>query len=784
MDIAAEYYASGQPRRPGCAAGPCGASLVTYVLLALLGSVVLASAQSADYTSGPTPGDPRTIARDHLRTHRGELGLEELDLEDALERQVETRRHRTTHIYLRQRVRGLEVEGADLGLSVDRRGRTFARWSRFVSGAARKIDEIRPKLSARDALGRAAALLSLGSAAPNAVLRRTGGVAQGIVFEGGAISRDEIPAKLVYQPDEPDRNVLRLAWDLVIRTPDGRHWWSLRIDATRGTLLEQVDWISRESYNVYPLPIGSPSHGARSVVVMPPDPTASPFGWHDLDGIAGADLTITLGNNAQAQEDVGGDDGAGFRPDGGAELVFDFPIDLGQQPSTYQSAAISNVFYWNNIAHDIFYQYGFDEASGNFQSNNYGRGGAALDPVRADSQDAAGLNGAQFGTPPDGMAPRMELFLWSGTPMRDSSLDSGIIVHEYGHGVTHRLTGGPGNVSCLDAGQSEGMAEGWSDFFGLVFTSTAADTSGTSRPVGTYVLAQAPTGPGIRTQPYSTNLAVNDLTLGDMTSQPRPHGVGEVWTSALWEVYWELVDAYGFDEDLYSGSGGNNLAMQLVVDALKLQECDPTFIEARDAVFLADLNANASDNECFLWRAFAKRGFGAGASVNPNPNIFAASESFGVPAQCAEFCADGTTQAGEQCDDANRLEGDGCSSRCRDEFSHVFEGTALGGSVEMLIEGELIEVETVDGETAAQVASNVSIAIHANGTLTSLGVTATAFGETLIVGGSIDSVVISDPGLVPAVPAGPFVGPTAVVLILGFAALCLGAMREGRPGAR
>ena len=33
-------------------------------------------------------------------------------------------------------------------------------------------------------------------------------------------------------------------------------------------------------------------------------------------------------------------------------------------------------------------------------------------------------------------------------PDRDSDLDSGVIIHEYGHGFSNRLTGG--NVGCLD----------------------------------------------------------------------------------------------------------------------------------------------------------------------------------------------------------------------------------------------------------------------------------------------------------------------------------------------
>jgi extracellular elastinolytic metalloproteinase len=560
-------------------------AVLSLVLIFLLGLVPSASAQPAGFLSGPATGDPGAIARDHLRTHREELGFEAADLDDALERRFETRHNGTTHLNLRQRVRGLEVISGNMGIAVDREGRVFARWSRFVPDAARRIDATRPTLSAREALARAASALELGAAAPNPVVRHLGGVEQGVVFEGGAISRDEIPAKLVYQPDG---EALRLAWDFVIRTPDGRHWWNLRIDATRGKLLERVDWTARDSYNVYPLPVESPSHGPRAIEVSPADPTASPFGWHDLDGMPGADFTITLGNNVQAQEDVGGDDGAGFRPDGGVSLVFDFPIDLSQAPSTYQSASITNLFYWNNIAHDIFYRYGFDEAAGNFQSNNYGGGGEDLDPVRADAQDGASLNNAQFSAPPDGIPGRMEMFLWSGSPQRDSALDSGMIVHEYAHGLTSRLTGGAADAACLDVGQSAGMAEGWSDWFALVFMAEAGDSGSDPRPFASYLAGHAPSGPGLRSHPYSTDFAVNDLTLASIATQARPHGVGEVWAAALWEVYWELVAAHGFDTDLYAGSGGNNLALQLVVDALKLQPCDPTFIEARDAVLMAE----------------------------------------------------------------------------------------------------------------------------------------------------------------------------------------------------
>ena len=60
---------------------------------------------------------------------------------------------------------------------------------------------------------------------------------------------------------------------------------------------------------------------------------------------------------------------------------------------------VTNLFYGCNTFHDIYYRYGFDEASGNFQVSNYGRGGVGGDDVRCEAQDGSGTNNANFSTP-------------------------------------------------------------------------------------------------------------------------------------------------------------------------------------------------------------------------------------------------------------------------------------------------------------------------------------------------------------------------------------------------
>lgn len=199
-------------------------------------------------------------------------------------------------------------------------------------------------------------------------------------------------------------------------------------------------------------------------------------------------------------------------------------------------------------------------------------------------------------------------------------------------GLSNRLTGGASNVNCLSGSQQAG--EGWSDLCALFFTATPTDTGTMSRGVGNYVLSEPTTGTGIRPAPYTTDINANPYTYGDISSQPVPHGVGFVWASIVWEVYWALVDEYGFDEDLYAGTGGNNIAIQLVVDGLKIQPCNPTFVEARDAILEADEINNRGVNKCLIWEGFAKRGLGVNAYDGGSPYSRSVQEDFQLPQAC------------------------------------------------------------------------------------------------------------------------------------------------------
>jgi extracellular elastinolytic metalloproteinase len=147
---------------------------------------------------------------------------------------------------------------------------------------------------------------------------------------------------------------------------------------------------------------------------------------------------------------------------------------------------------------------------------------------------------------------------------RDGDLDNAVIAHEYGHGISNRLTGGPAASGCL--GNQEQMGEGWSDWFGLMMTIEVGDTETDNRPIGTYLFGQPIDGAGIRPYPYTTDMAVNPMTYASSFSGVSvPHGLGSVWCTMLWDMTWMMVDEYGFDSDLYDGTGGNNMAMDLVI---------------------------------------------------------------------------------------------------------------------------------------------------------------------------------------------------------------------------
>ncbi len=653
-----------------------------FVLLVCL-AVTLGIQNSPPISAAPAERAPvsaedgEAIARAHLETNAAQYGVSRDDLTGL--RVVTNYADSTTgarYVKFVQTVNGIEVHLAVVNVTLLPDGSVLYVGNRALPDLAKNANSTTPALTPADAIAAAANALALRYDANTvAQLELLGGAEQASRFAGGNLSLEAIPVKLVYQPR--DDGSLRLAWDLNIYQLDALHWWDMRVDALTGELLDRGDWVVSEnwdallndpnqiatgampgllhttadfaeqivaphapllvgSYRVYAIPTESPSHGGRTLVANPDNALASPYGWHDTNGASGAEFTTTQGNNAHAYTDTDNNNSpdAGSSPSGGASLIFDFPLDLAQAPSTYRPAAVTNLFYWNNLMHDIPYIYGFTESAGNFQENNYGRGGTGSDYVYAEAQDGGGTNNANFATPSDGNNPRMQMYIWTApTPDRDGDLDNGIIAHEYGHGISNRLTGtGPG---CL--GNQEQMGEGWSDWQAVLLTMRTGDTATTNRGVGTYALNQPITGVGIRPAPYNTNFAVNNYTYSNLPSMAVPHGVGFVWNTMLWEMNWELINAHGFNPNIYGAwnTGGNNLAYKLVQDGMAIQPCSPGFVDGRNAILAADQALTGGANQCRIWAAFARRGLGASASQGSTNNRSDGTAAFDLPSQCS-----------------------------------------------------------------------------------------------------------------------------------------------------
>jgi len=225
----------------------------------------------------------------------------------------------------------------------------------------------------------------------------------------------------------------------------------------------------------------------------------------------------------------------------------------------------------------------------------------------------------------------------------DGSFDNGIVTHEYGHGISNRLTGT--GYGCLNSTtDKEQMGEGWSDFFALMLTNKPGDNASVARGIGTYVVGQPTTGGGIRPAKYSPDFTINNYTYGDTNGMqynngsaivPDVHSIGFVWATMLWDLHWKYVEKYGYSSDVTANTtNGSSRVLQLVTDALKLQVCNPTFVNGRDAILAAEMATTGGTDKCMIWRTFANRGLGVNATAGSKTNINDQVQDFTVPAEC------------------------------------------------------------------------------------------------------------------------------------------------------
>lgn len=605
------------------------------------------------------------LRRSILKTNQ-DLNFQDLT-ELSISDQTTSLQSGVTHTYVQQYYQGIEIFNALSSIHILENGNVLQINDRFEAYLNARANSSVPGFTAIEALQQVATEVYSQPTSPFILLETPIGDHKQQLLSNGGISRKPIPAKLVYFVS--NNNQLRLSWNLTINEKNSSDSWDYKIDVFTGQILNKTnrthnckhftsnDTTNEEhspegnnhtntnshsrlsgSYNVFEFPVEHPLKGSRSIAVTPHDQTASPFGWHDTNGIPGAEYTTTRGNNTRVWDDG---NNPGYMPDGGSSLNFDFPLNLNAQPAQNIDASITHAFYSVNRLHDVFYHYGFDEQHGNFQENNYNNGGMASDILKVNVQGGTVPCNASMIVPPDGLEPEMSFVPCFN---RDIAFSNNVIAHMYGHGVTKRLVAGASVTNCLD--NAENMGEGWSDYMSLIFTMKSTDQATTGRPVFDWMVDDPN---GARPYLYTTDMAVNPSTYNTIIGSTFPQQLGAVWTTMLWDLTWKFIDLYGFDPDIINGTGGNNMALQLIMEGLKLTPCNPGFVDGRNALLNADKAINGNAHECLIWEVFAKRGLGFSANQASVHNIADGTEAFDVP-----IC--GTTTENQEIESINLFE--------------------------------------------------------------------------------------------------------------------------------
>lgn len=364
-------------------------------------------------------------------------------------------------------------------------------------------------------------------------------------------------------------------------------------------------------------------------------------------------VSQTCGNNARVEGLR-----PGFATTVGVDRKLSFALDLDADPANSIDAIVTQAFFDANVWHDQMYALGFDEVAGNFQQDNFGRGGICKDALRIQVFEASG---GQYGsaTPgrsleDDGQRYLIRYSIEVGPDsVRAAALDKTVVFHELTHTMMYRLA-----VTRSAGQQYLGVQEGWADFFALALTSKPSDNLLSDEPVfswpargkgatpsyrhyyfgargfpysiGTYDAGSNcidptstphrinpltfayidPTAAAIETHPFPpTNIGCTDVrynpALPSSRARNEAHSMGEVWCQALFECRAALYPVYGFE--------ANHIMMQLLVDSAKLLPGQPGMLAARDAIMQADLLRFGGEHQRYLWTAFASRGFGWGA---------------------------------------------------------------------------------------------------------------------------------------------------------------------------
>ncbi len=414
----------------------------------------------------PTARTPADAAREHLRSHAGAYFLRSGDADTLTVKHVHDTGRGAIVVNLVSRPGGLDVWGEQLNVVMDRKLRlvgltgyvsTPESAAALFSGKTSSVRQPLPSFQVDHAAAVAAAYgdltgspLGAGAFVENGVVR---GDYRGVQIRSGVSTPSPLrfPARakqvLFHQPGslvpayyvevasrDPETRALDY-YSYVISGRDGRVLVRTNLSQSAGQAFTYRVWADASGdFRPWDSPYGtavSPAPESAPVdtfvappVLAPQDVTLSSGPISTGDPWLPDDATETVGNNVDAYADLGGEDGYTPDPNGPDyraqvtgprrfQYLWTDAVAAGTNTSS-NKAAIVHLFYLNNWFHDWYYDSGFNEAAGNGQMDNYGRGapGGDQDPLFAEALDFGGRDNANMWTPADGASPRMQMYVF------------------------------------------------------------------------------------------------------------------------------------------------------------------------------------------------------------------------------------------------------------------------------------------------------------------------------------------------------------------------------------
>jgi hypothetical protein len=569
------------------------------------------------FLTGPSSLAARTVALIYVKNHPDVFGLNADELARLILRRDYVDIAGTHHLSFVQSVGGIPVFGNGLQANVAKNGRLINVGGSPV--ASLPTTAASPSISASQARSRAAG--DVQAKARQARASAPSGARRSTTFSNGD------RADLAYFKT---LGGLRLAWQ-TITSPDSSDMYLHLVDAATGRVLYRRDLVQRDSGQVWDYYPGAPAGGAQVSRTLSGLPSKSQtlngnpaHVYSDIndDNVAQPTEEIAPTKNKKFEYPFQNFNSIGAPCSATFICSWDFHTSGSWQVNRAQNGV--QVYYYIGKFHDHLAAapIGFTRAAGNFEAVDG-------DAIQANTDDGANIaNGfpdgfhtdnANMGTPPDGIPPRMQMYLFRDpADPTDPFLPSNggdeadVIYHEFTHGLSNRLVVDALGNSTLGNIQAGSMGEAWSDWYAMDFLNNLGFQSDTAADgevrIGHYV------GHGqdlIRTQPLdcpvkSTSPACHGTagagsggyTYGDfghIRGVPEVHADGEIWGETLWDL---------------RGALGSKLAESLVTRAMELSPGNPSFLDMRNSILQADQVVNHGAANQTIWQVFANRGMG------------------------------------------------------------------------------------------------------------------------------------------------------------------------------